>query len=60
MAINSKEQLKLQVIEKKDGEPTIKDVINAQIEGFKMCLPSDMSAERLCRIAINNYRMVGK
>lgn len=56
MAINSKEQLKLQVIEKKDSEPTIKDVINAQIEGFKMCLPSDMSAERLCRIAINNYR----
>lgn len=53
----SVQTIKQELITKnQEHSPSIKDIINAQVEEFKKCLPADMSPERLCRIAVNNFR----
>lgn len=49
-------QIKNQIAKQEQNSVTIKQIIESQINELKKCLPSDITPERMCRIALNNYR----
>ena len=49
-------QIKNKIAVQEQNKVSIKDIINSQVNELKKCLPSDMTPERMCRIALNNYR----
>lgn len=50
------ETVKAQII-KQEPKTTIQDIIFSQAEQFKHCLPSHITPERMCRVALTNYRL---
>lgn len=48
--------IKKQIVVQEQNKVSIKQIIEAQVNELKKCLPSDITPERMCRIALNNYR----
>ncbi len=57
MVTNAQEVVKAQLVAQNNKPKTdIKTIVESQIKELSKCLPSDITPERMCRVAINNYR----
>lgn len=56
MSTNSIAQIKNQIVTQEQNKVSIKQIIENQVNELKKCLPADITPERMCRIALNNYR----